>query len=243
MESKGILNTKLKDYYEDGSLIGYRQIFREAVMLYEGKNFSKILDIGCGIGSFIEAVTPFGYDNYGLEASEYGLKRCKEKGINCSSFFLQKNTPLPFNDNFFSLVVMNQVIEHVDKPTGQYYIKEILRVLEPGGVAIIKSPSAYCKIWRTDPHHVYCWKPNELKDEIKKHSNSIKKITQHRVALEPWMFQNYNEKAINRWHKNVQHPILKEMISNFAFIIDKIAFRLFKTNRLQAAANFNFVKK
>ncbi len=244
-ESTGVLNDKLKDYYEDGNKNnqGYRYIMREAIMLYQGVQFTKILDIGCGVGSFLDAVSPFGFEQYGLEASEYGLKRCKEKGFNVQAFFLEENTRLPFKDNTFSLVVMNQVIEHVEKPVGQYSIKEIIRVLEPGGVAIIKSPSAYCKIWRTDPHHVYCWKPDELENEIKKHLDHLCKIEQNRGALEFWMFQNYDDKVIDKWHKNVKYPFLKELSVNFSAILDKVVFRVFKSNRLLATANFNFVKK
>ena len=130
------------------------------------------MDIGSGIGLFLDSIKPFGYDLYALESSTTGLKELKKKNINALEFFLDKDVKLPFDDNTFSAVVFNQVIELVSKEVGQYYIKEIIRVLEPGGVGVIKSPSYYSRVWRTDPHHVYCWRPNELLQEMQKYEKT-----------------------------------------------------------------------
>ena len=169
----------------------------------------KILDIGSGVGSFAESVKPFGFKVFGLEGSDYGVKKCKSKGIDCQKFLLEKGNKLPFRENEISLVVMNQVIEHIDKETGQYYIKEIMRVLQPGGVGIIKSPSRYSKIWKTDPHHVYCWKPNELYREVSQYIKSSANIKLYRTPLEFWMLRNYNEEVIDIWHKYNKYPKIK----------------------------------
>ena len=243
MKKNGVLNKKLKTYYGDVDLKDYRQIFLEAIVNYNGNNFHNVLDIGTGVGSFLESIKPFGYDLYALEASEYGVKTCLEKGINCQSFFLEQNKQLPFEDNKFSLVVFNQVIEHLEKEVGKYYIKEIIRVLEAGGVAIIKSPSSYSKIWRTDPHHIYCWKPTELYNEVKKYNDSLSEIILQRVAIEPWMFFSYNEKIINDWHKCIKYPKTKLTFVLLSIIIDEILKNLTKTDKLLAVSNITLVKK
>lgn len=239
----GVLNEKLKNYYEDANLISYRHLFVEAVMHYRGDKFDKILDIGSGIGVFLDSIRPFGFEMYALEASEYGLKRLEEKGYNVQNFFLEKNKSLPFQDNKFSFVLFNQVIEHLDKDVGQYYIKEIIRVLEPGGVGIIKSPSKYAKIWRTDPHHLYCWKPNELLREVEKYSEYLCEIKLQRVPLEPWMMFNYNDNIIDAWHKYNKYPITKRIFQLVSKIIDKILFKINKSDRFLAVSNVTFVKK
>ena len=46
---------------------------------------------------------------------------------------------LPFRDNSFGLVTCNMVIEHVQDP--DRFVKEIARVLQPGGRAIIHTPN------------------------------------------------------------------------------------------------------
>lgn len=239
----GILNEKLKHYYEDANLTSYRSIFLEAVMAYKGEKFEKILDIGSGIGVFLDSIHPFGFDRYALEASEYGLKRLKEKDINAQEFFLEKNKQLPFQDNEFSFILFNQVIEHLEKDVGEYYIEEIIRVLEPGGVAIIKSPSKYSKIWRTDPHHIYCWRPNELLSEVEQYSQNISDIKLQRVALEPWMMFEYSDDIINAWHKYNKYPTTKRILQLSSKILDKIIFKINKSDRMLAVSNVTFTKK
>ena len=239
----GVLNKKLKEYYEDANLANYRYIFLEAIVAYQGKKFKKVLDIGSGIGIFLDSIEPFGFDRYALEASEYGLQRLKEKSINTKSFFLEKEKKLPFEDNEFSCIVFNQVIEHLERDAGQFYIKEIIRILEPGGVAIIKSPSTYCKIWRTDPHHIYCWKPNELLFEVEQYSNKVYNIQLQRGVLEPWMMFSYNETIINTWHKNNKYPKVKIAFIFFGKVLDKILFKFWKSDKMLAVSNITFVKR
>lgn len=243
MNNKGILNEKLKNYYEDADLASYRRIFLEAVVNYRGNKFDKVLDIGAGIGSFLDSIKPFNFSSFALEASEYGLKRLREKNINSLEFFLENNKRLPFQDNEFSLVLFNQVIEHLEKNTGEYYIKEIIRVLEPGGVAIVKSPSKYTKIWRTDPHHIYCWKPFEPQKEVEKYEKDIAKIILHRVTLEPWMMVKYNPKIIDAWHKYNKYPVLRIFFKVCSKILNVFVFNVIKSDRMLASSDVTFVKK
>ncbi len=212
-------------------------------MLYQGNSFENVLDIGSGIGLFLDSIKPFGFTPFALEASKYGIKSLKEKGVNVTEFFLEMDRPLPFDDNSFSLVVFNQVIEHVEKEIGQYYLKEIIRVLEPGGVAIVKSPSRYSKIWRTDPHHIYCWKPNELFDEVARHKEVLSKIKMERIVLEPWMLFEYNEVIIDVWHKNNRHPKTRRAFQIMGTILDKIIYKSTGSDIMLAVSNVSFVKK
>lgn len=243
MKKTGILEKKLKTYYRDTNLSNYKENFVFGLSKYVGKNFSTILDIGSGVGSFADAVKPFGYKVYALEASDYGYETCIKKGIECKKFLLEKGVKLPFENEKFSLIFMNQVLEHVDKEVGQYYIKEIVRVLEPGGVAIINSPSKYCKIWNTDPNHLYCWKPNELYQEVNQYRAELESVSLQRVPLEPWMFQKYNEEVINTWHKYNKYPKLRKILRMVIKILDKIVVKITGTDKLLASSNIIFVKQ
>ena len=236
---KGILEEKFNIYYKDVNPLNYRTILAEAVKMYRGRDFRKVLDIGSGTGLFLESIKPFNFELYALEASKTGLKSLRQKKINTLDFYLEKNKALPFEDNSFSLVVFNQVIEHLNKDVGQYYIREIISVLEPGGVAIIKSPSYYSKIWRTDPHHIYCWKPYELLDEIRKYSDKIENIQIEKNVIEPWMWFKYNEKIIDIWHKYNRHPKIRRIFS----LVGKILYEITKSEKLLAVSNVSFTKK
>lgn len=239
----GILKEKLKTYYKDVNLKDYLENLLVGMREYNGGKFDKILDIGSGVGSFGESISKFHFEIFCLEASEYGVSSALKKGLNVKKFLLKNYAKLPFKDNHFSLVVMNQVIEHVNKETGQFYINEIIRVLEPGGVCIIKSPSKYSKIWQTDPHHVYCWKPNELFNEISKYSESIESIKMERTVLEPWMFFSYNENIINHWHKKNKNPKIKWFLKTIFKILDKTIGLISNTDKLLSVSNITFVKK
>jgi len=243
MSKNGVLNKKFETYYEDIDIKSYRNLLSEAFIYYDGNQFKRVLDMGCGIGLFLESIQPFGFQSNGLEASRYGVNRCIEKGLNCQDFFFEKGKKLPFEKNTFSMVLLNQVIEHLSKETGQYYIGEIIRVLEPGGVAIIKSPSKYSKIWRTDPHHIYCWKPNELLDEINKYGCILSDIKQQRIPVEPWMLFKYDEHIIDTWHKHNKHPLAKKIFSIHGKALDVLLHRIFNSDRVCAVANVSFVKQ
>jgi len=236
---KGVLEEKFDVYYKDVNILNYRVILAEAIRMYRGESFKNVLDIGSGIGLFLESIKPFGFNRYALEASKTGLKILQEKDINAIEFYLEKNKRLPFENSSFSLVVFNQVIEHIEKEVGQYYIEEIIRILEPGGVAIIKSPSYYSKIWRTDPHHIYCWKPYELLEEIKKYSQIIDNIHIEENPLEPWMLKRYDEETIDTWHKYNKYPKMKILFG----ITGKILYKIFKRESLLAVSNVSFTKK
>ena len=97
-----------------------------------------LLEIGCEEGRGVELLAP--------KSTAYtAVDKIKEVVVNLSvkhpeSKFIQTNIPpLPFEDNIFDSVVSFQVIEHIkDDAT---YLKEIHRVLKPGGKAYISTPN------------------------------------------------------------------------------------------------------
>jgi SAM-dependent methyltransferase len=245
---KGVLreNDYERDYQNENvrrRVKGKRAVFSKSVELYEGQEFKRILDIGAGTGNLYDAVSCFGYDYYALEASDYGIQSLNNKVGNCNAekFVLKNDEPLPFEDNYFSFVLMDQVIEHVDKSTGIYYIKEIGRVLEPGGVAVIRSPSKYCRIWSTDPNHVYCWRPNELFDEINSIGFSDNVLLERGVLL-PWMLFRYNERIIDVWHKQRKYKRYVSLVDFALRVVDRLFFKPFRSDRLLSSSNVSFIK-
>lgn len=242
-KKSGVLEDKLSAYYEDVSYRNYREILNEALFFYDGINFEKILDIGAGVGTLFDAIKPYGFEYYALESSEYGYHRLVEKGAKAKKLYLDKGIKLPFADNFFSCVIFNQVIEHLEKEVGVFYLEEIARVLEPGGVAIIKSPSRYARIFVTDPHHIYCWKPNELLRMVNGLGKDIVPVKMHRVPLEPWMFLNYSDKRIDYWHKYNKRPILRKLFYFLFKALDIILKRVTGSDICLSVSNVSFVKK
>ena len=58
---------------------------------------------------------------------------------------------LPFRDSVFSLVVASHVLEHLDDP--ERALREIYRVLKPGGIAHVRVPNFMSVNARADPSH------------------------------------------------------------------------------------------
>ena len=96
----------------------------------------KVLENGCGIGMYVEHITPFVHQVIGLEyewerahaahqRSEYVLNAAGEK--------------LPFPDSVFSLIISHEVLEHVQDD--QAAMQEMVRTLHPGGRIILFVPN------------------------------------------------------------------------------------------------------
>ena len=105
----------------------------------------KILDCGCGDGMYGHAFLAAGASRYcGQDLSETAILRGLETASRLGLEFDLKvgnATNLLFESNYFDIVFSGDFFEHIDKATKTEVIKEIYRVLKPGGVMIIKTPN------------------------------------------------------------------------------------------------------
>ena len=107
-------------------------------MLEQNKN-GKILDCGCGNGSFTkELAQRVGTGQvYGVEFVEELAQAAEAKGIEV--YRANLNEKLPIEDETFDFLCANQIIEHLFET--DLFVKEIHRVLKRGGYAIISTPN------------------------------------------------------------------------------------------------------
>jgi methionine biosynthesis protein MetW len=101
----------------------------------------KILDIGCGKGNDlinIKKTIQIECDLFGIESYEPYRAICNEKGIETHSLDIERD-PLPWEDNTFDLIVINQVLEHTKD--SYFVISEIHRVLKMGGRLLVGVPN------------------------------------------------------------------------------------------------------
>ncbi|MSQ15476.1 MAG: class I SAM-dependent methyltransferase, partial [Dehalococcoidia bacterium] len=96
----------------------------------------RILDIGCGLGTYVKRFLDFSPHVYGLDVDE---ERLKIGAATLSNLALAKSETLPFRDNSFDITFMNEVLEHVQDDAQT--IREVLRVTRPGGHIIIFVPN------------------------------------------------------------------------------------------------------
>ena len=108
--------------------------------LIEKNEGAHVLDVGCGGGGFSRQVADrVETDNIsGIDIVEKSVVNArKSNAINAS--VADCENPFPLADSSFDIVVSNQVIEHLGNTDN--FIKEIYRILRPGGVCIISTPN------------------------------------------------------------------------------------------------------
>jgi SAM-dependent methyltransferase len=96
----------------------------------------RILDVGCGIGTYVRRFRDASPHVFGIDVS---VERLLEAGRTLHGLAAAKGERLPFADGSFDVLVFNEVIEHVedDRTT----IEDALRVLRGGGHVVIYAPN------------------------------------------------------------------------------------------------------
>lgn len=97
-----------------------------------------ILELGCGKGLLGEQIRKnTNAQVYGVDISMSGIELAKNRGILAKIADLNKR--LPFSDNFFDVVLSDQLLEHIYKT--DYLLDEVCRILRPGGIVITITPN------------------------------------------------------------------------------------------------------
>ena len=109
----------------------------------------RILENGCGVGMYVEKLSGFGSRVIGLE---YDFERAREAHIRSEEIINAAGEFIPLPASAFDLVLSHEVIEHVRDDRAA--IREMMRVLKPGGRAVIFCPN---RGYPFETHGIY-WK-------------------------------------------------------------------------------------
>ncbi|MCL5023294.1 MAG: class I SAM-dependent methyltransferase [Nitrospirae bacterium] len=110
-----------------------------------GHRSGRILDIGCGSYPLFLANTTFS-GKYGLDKmvdEKMAPAFSRARGITLLPYDIALESPLPFGDDYFSVVTMFAVLEHVMPGRVVPLLEEVRRVLAPGGVFILTVPAGW----------------------------------------------------------------------------------------------------
>lgn len=116
----------------------------------ENKN-AAVLDVGCGMGFFLETLKREGYQNlFGVDVDEGQAKAAKSIGLNVEH---QKNTVqfLKSRVGTYDSIFAIDVIEHISHDEQIDFIKALYAALKPGGVFVCTVPngnSVLASRWR-----------------------------------------------------------------------------------------------
>jgi ubiquinone/menaquinone biosynthesis C-methylase UbiE len=142
--------TQLEALYRTGDVVRRRRLVAEALAPVEGET---ILDVGCGPAFFItDLLDRVGSSGslFGADTSPQMLEVARRRCAGHSNVTLIDGSAisLPFEDRSFDAAVCVQVLEYV--PEIAVALRELRRVLRPGGRAVIWDVDWSTTSWYSD---------------------------------------------------------------------------------------------
>ena len=106
--------------------------------------FTSILDFGCGCGRVIRQWANLSASLCGCDYNPKSIQWCR-KNLPFASFEVNRlDPPLPYADRQFDLVYALSVFTHLPEPSMFAWLREMNRVLKPGGLLIISTHGERC---------------------------------------------------------------------------------------------------
>ena len=99
----------------------------------------RVLDAGCGRGEVLLACAQAGAEVAGVDYAEAAVEISRETLSDVPGADVRQAdlTALPWGDESFDRVLLGDVIEHVDPPQTVPMLRELRRVLAPGGRVLV----------------------------------------------------------------------------------------------------------
>ncbi|MDD5571981.1 MAG: class I SAM-dependent methyltransferase, partial [Bacteroidales bacterium] len=130
------------------------------------KECNNILDVGCGLGDFIENDPK---RIKGIEINEENVKVCVKKGLDVKQ---GDALNIPFPDNSFDGAFCGHVIQIFDYKGAIRLLSELRRVVKPGGVIVITTFPDHKRLYFT-PETFRAYPPHTIRHLIKDHSKKL----------------------------------------------------------------------
>jgi SAM-dependent methyltransferase len=165
------------------------------------KKRARFLDCGCGAGEYVFALTKSeGFDAFGIEFDETKARKAQTHPLYGSRVRQGDLERLTFPDSHFDYALLNEVLEHV--PDERRALKEIFRVLSPGGSLFVFSPNR----WFPFETHGIAWK------------NGGKKIP-HWVPFIPYVPLELGSKCFSYWARNYWPGEISALLRDAGFVV------------------------
>jgi cyclopropane fatty-acyl-phospholipid synthase-like methyltransferase len=100
---------------------------------------SKVLDLGCGNGKTTAALIKMDMDVTGLDFSPSAISHCISLFGDKAKFTIAECDRMPFQNDHFDAVVAVHILEHLNDNQLRDTIKEVSRVLAPGGLVYVRT--------------------------------------------------------------------------------------------------------
>src|SRR5919201_2903863 len=121
--------------------------------LVEPRPGERIVDLGCAAGAITHFLSELGAETVGVDAEPRAIEKARElfPGL---EFTVADVAELPFDDASFDKAVAADLVEHLDEETFRRMLRELQRVLRPGGSFTLYTPNPRHLIERLKAHEV-----------------------------------------------------------------------------------------
>ena len=154
----------------------------------------KVIDCGCGSGSYVLEFLKLGCDAWGIEYNEDKVRHFKRTAKDPDRVEPGDLERIQFGEATFDMALLNEVLEHV--PNDQKALAEIGRILKPGGTLVVFSPN---RLYPFETHGV-TWK------------SSRRRILPHCTLWVPYIPVRMGKRFLDYHARNYFPSELKRMI-------------------------------
>ena len=172
------------------------------VKIFKKKSIKKVLDLGCGSGRHTVYLAKNGFDVYGFDIAPVGIEMTKDwlkqEGLEAklkSGSIFEK---LPYKNNFFDGIVSTSTINHAKIEDIRKLIKEIERILKPGGLIFMTV---------MQKGRLRNWKINSVKQEIFCGDDGVSIIKNKYKIIAPRTYV-----YLDGWEKGLIHYVFNKNI-------------------------------
>jgi 2-polyprenyl-3-methyl-5-hydroxy-6-metoxy-1,4-benzoquinol methylase len=123
---------------------------RRVFLLDRVRPGERVLDLGCGDGTFAAALLAAGCAVTMADVAQEALRRARARAPEAEAVALAEGEPLPFAEDAFDVVWAGEVLEHVADVVG--LLAEVRRVLRWGGRLLATTPWHGRIVVATDSH-------------------------------------------------------------------------------------------
>lgn len=174
-----------------------------------------VLDVGTDRGWFLRCFQNSGTEVFGTQLSESAARVASQR-LGCE-VFLGELPDARFPEGSMDIVCLYNVLEHVSEP--RVYLREIGRILRPGGLLAIEVPNARCLTARLFgrhwlgwdlPNHVYHFNPASLRALLERHGFTVLAESHWSVEFGPFHILQTILNALGFSRNQLYHWIQRE---------------------------------
>ena len=198
----------------------------------------RILDVGCGLGTYVEHLREFSDQVFGIDID---VERVAEGARRVPNLLAGAAERPPFMPGSFDVLLLHEVLEHVEDDSQA--AQEAFRLLAPGGRMVIFAPN---RLYPLETHGIY-WRgrhrfgnfpvvnylPGSLRQRLCPHVRaytwgdleSLLSHLDHRVVVQTWIYPGYDNIC-------ARHSTLGSLLRRLTYFLEGTPLRAFGLSHL-----------